>query len=426
LAGASAEKGASRKGKRVEEPLTATATSSLWRNRDYLWLWGGQAVSSVGTGISQFAFPLLILDLTRSPAAMGFAAALGRAPYLLFSLPAGALVDRWHRKRLMLLCTVGLLLCVGSVPVALVIRHLTLLQLYLVAFLAGSFAAFYELAELAALTRLVPRTQLPTAVTQKEAIASTVSLLGPSLGGLFYGLGRLFPFVVDAASSLVVLFALLKIRHPLQETSAPGKPHLLREMSEGWRWLWSQRVVRLLCILAAYLELLFTGSAMIVLVIAKRQEMPAALLGVILAIGGVGNLLGTLLSAPLQRRVPFGRALTALLGVFLVLWPLYGVAPAPWGLAAVVAGWAMVDSLSIIQIVSYRLTVVPDTLQGRVGSASRLLIFGAITLGQALIGLGLQAWGVLPTVGALWAGLALVVLSLLIQPHLRQAALPKG
>jgi MFS family permease len=305
----------------VDEPLADPASGPLWRNRDYMWLWGGQAVSSLGTGVSQFAFPLLILVLTHSPAATGFAAALGRAPYLLFSLPAGALVDRWHRKRVMLLCTVGLLLCVGSVPVALVVGHLMVLQLFLVAFLVGSFAAFYELAELAALTRLVPKTQLPTAVTQNEAVYSAVSLLAPSLGGLLFGLGRLFPFVVDAASYLVLLFALLKIHRPLQGAEAPGPPHLLREMSEGWRWLWSQRVLRLLCVLAAYLELLYTGSVLIVLVIAQRQRVPAALLGGILALGGVGNLLGTLLSAPLQRRVSFGRALSVLLGVFLVLWP---------------------------------------------------------------------------------------------------------
>ena len=74
----------------MDKPLAAPAAGSLWRSRDYLWLWGGQAVSSVGTGISQFAFPLLILVQTHSPAAAGFATALGQAPYLIFSLPAGA------------------------------------------------------------------------------------------------------------------------------------------------------------------------------------------------------------------------------------------------------------------------------------------------------------------------------------------------
>ena len=79
-----------------ERPVT------LWRNRDYLLLWLGQAISSLGTGISQFAFPLLVLALTHSFAAAGFAGALGQLPYLLFSLPAGALVDRWDRQRMLI------------------------------------------------------------------------------------------------------------------------------------------------------------------------------------------------------------------------------------------------------------------------------------------------------------------------------------
>ncbi len=405
----------------MDKPLASPAVGSLWRNHDYLWLWGGQAISSLGTGVSQFAFPLLILVLTRSPAATGFAAALGRAPYLLFSLPAGALVDRWDRKRVMLVCTLGLLLCVGSVPAALLSGHLTLLQLYLVVFLVGSFAAFYELAELAALTHLVPKAQLPTAVAQNEAVYSSVSLAAPSLGGLLFGLRQMLPFLADAASYLVLLGALLKIRRPLQDTPDAGKLHLLREIHEGFRWLWSQRLLRLLAVLVAYLELLLTGSVLIVLVIAQRQGVPDAVLGLIFAIGGVGNLLGTLLSAPLQRRVRFGRMLSALLVLFLAVWPLYGIAPAPWLLAAVVAGWSMIDSLAAIQVSSYRLTSVPDTLQGRVGSAYRMLVFGVLTFSQALIGLGLQYWGVLPTVGALWVGLALVVISLLLQPETRQA-----
>jgi predicted MFS family arabinose efflux permease len=410
----------------VDEPLAAPASRSLWRNRDYRWLWGGQAVSSLGTGISQFAFPLLILVLTGSPAATGFAAALGRAPYLFFSLPAGALVDHWNRKRVLLICTVGLLLSVGSVPVALVARHLTVFQVYLVVLLMGSFAACYDLAELAALTHLVPKAQLPTAVTQNEAVYSSVSLLAPSLGGVLFSLGRLFPFVADAASYLVLFFSLLKIRRPLQDAPAPGEHQLLRAVHEGLRWLWSQRHLRVLAVLAAYLEILLTGSVLIVLVIAKRHGISAALLGAILAIGGVGNLLGTFLSVPLQRRVPFGPALSALLVLFLVVWPFYGFAPAPWFLATVVAGWSLIDSLAAIQIESYQLTSVPGRLQGRVSSAYRLLIFGSLTVSQAMIGLGLQYWGVLPTIGALWAGLALVALGVLLQPHLRQATLPSG
>src|SRR2546425_8949606 len=77
---------------------------SLWLNRDYMLLWSGQIVSNVGTQVSQLAFPLLILTLTGSAAQAGFAGALRALPYVIFSLPAGALIDRWDRKRTMILC----------------------------------------------------------------------------------------------------------------------------------------------------------------------------------------------------------------------------------------------------------------------------------------------------------------------------------
>ena len=92
---------------RVEKQETAAHPTPLWRNRDYLLLWGGQAVSSVGGSASTLAFPLLILSVTQSPAQAGFAGALRSLAYLLLGLPAGALIDRWDRKRTMILCDIG-------------------------------------------------------------------------------------------------------------------------------------------------------------------------------------------------------------------------------------------------------------------------------------------------------------------------------
>ena len=84
---------------------------ALWRNHDYMVLWTGQSLSSLGTGISQVAFPILIFVLTNNPAMAGFIFSVGQLPYLLFSLPVGALVDRWDRKWVMILCTAGLASC---------------------------------------------------------------------------------------------------------------------------------------------------------------------------------------------------------------------------------------------------------------------------------------------------------------------------
>ena len=395
---------------------------SLWRNRDYLLLWLGQAVSSLGTGISQFAFPLLVLALTRSFAAAGLAGALGQLPYFLFSLPAGALVDRWDRKRVMILCTLGLTLCIASIPVALASGHLTDVQLYIVSFLMGTLFVFYELAELAALTQVVPKVHLSTAVAQNEAVFSTVSLLAPSLGGVLLSLGKMFPFVADGLSYLVLLGSLLRIRSSFQEDRKATSQHLFRDVHEGISWLWSHLVVRTMAFLTGYLEVARIGGILIVYAIARQHQVSLILVGVILTVGGVGNLTGTTLCPLLQRRVRFGWALSSMLILFVLLWPLYGFAGSPIFLGAVVAGLALIDSICAILIASYRLAVVPDELQGRVGSVYRLIVFGSLTVGQALTGVSLQHFGVLITVGLLWSGLILFAILALASSQLRQAS----
>src|SRR5579864_6058515 len=122
---------------------------SLWHNRDYMLLWSGQVVSSMGTQVSQLAFPLLILFLTRSPVLAGLAGALRALPYLIFSLPAGALIDRWDRKRVMILCDAGRGICMASIPVAYIIGHLTVVQLFLVSLFEGTLFVFFNIAEVA-------------------------------------------------------------------------------------------------------------------------------------------------------------------------------------------------------------------------------------------------------------------------------------
>jgi MFS family permease len=102
----------------TDKPTPAAAVPSLWLNRDYLLLWSGQVISTLGTSASQIVYPLLILALTHSPASAGIAAALASVPYILFSLPVGALIDRWDRKRVMILCDVGRGLTLASIPAA--------------------------------------------------------------------------------------------------------------------------------------------------------------------------------------------------------------------------------------------------------------------------------------------------------------------
>jgi len=399
----------------------------LWRNRDYLLLWLGQAVSSLGTRLTQFAFPLLIVGLTHSIAAAGLAYGLQQLPYALFSLPAGALVDRWPRKRVMIICTLCLMLCVASIPLTLLLAsgQLRLLLLYGIAFSLGTISLFYELAELAALAWVVPKMQLTTAVAQNEFVYSSCSLLGPALGSLLFSVARLLPFIADALSYIVLLGSLLNIRSLMQDEGSAHYRHLLVEVREGLSWLWSHKVMRSVVLISSYLYFVMTASILIVLAIVQQQHITPVLFGLIVAAGGIGNLLGTALCQPFQHRIPFGTALGSTFVVFVLLWPLYGIATTPLLLGGVFAAIAIFDSISAILMDSYRLCVVPDALQGRVSGVNRLILFSVLTVGSSAIGLSLERLGILPTVGMVWSGLLLMAGFVFVNRQMRQATLPR-
>ena len=399
---------------------------SLWRNRDYLLLWLGQAVSSLGTSCTQFAFPLLMVGLTHSIAAAGLAYSLGQLPYVLLSLPAGALVDRWPRKRVMLLCTFCLMVCVASIPLALFLTSgpLRLLLLYAIAFGLGAISLFDGLAKMAARAWVVPKSQLTTAVAQNEVIVGSCALVGPALGSLLFSISRLLPFVTDALSSLILLSSLLSIRSPMQDERRTERHHLLLEVREGLTWLWEHEVIRSIVLISSYVNLTITASVLLVLAIVQQQHIPSVLYGLIVAAGGVGNLLGTALCPLLQRRIRMGRALGCALIVFVFVFPLYGFITTPLLLGAVFAGIALSDSIRAIFMDSYRFAVVPDALQGRVNGVSRLILFSVLTIGSSALGLSLEHLGVLPTVGIVWSGLLLITGFLFLSRHMRQATFP--
>ncbi len=141
----------------------------LWRNRDFQLLWGGQAVSLLGSQTSKIAYPLLVLALTGSPAKAGIAGFAAMLGYLLFPLPAGGLAHRDDRKRIMIACDAIRLAAVGSIAAAGWAAHITYMQVLLAGFAEGAASVFFGLAQRAALPMLVHPSQRPVAVGQDEA-----------------------------------------------------------------------------------------------------------------------------------------------------------------------------------------------------------------------------------------------------------------
>jgi MFS family permease len=387
----------------VQAKVIAPKRVRLWRNRDYMLLWSGQIVSSVGTRVSQLAFPLLVLALTHSPAQAGLIAALRGLPYALFILPAGAMVDRWNRKRVMILCDAGRAVALGSIPVALLLGHLTIIQLCIVSLVEGTLFTFFNLAETACLPQVVSKEQLTSAVAQNEVIDSVSGMVGPSFGGILYGLGRAVPFLSDAISYIVSVLSLFFIKAQFQEEREVEPLHLWKEIGEGFSWLWHNPVIRFIALLTSGLILPVVGYGLIIIVLAQKQHATSFEIGLILAGGGVGSIVGAVVVAPLRRRFGFGKMMIGSTWLWALTWLFFALAPNPLLLGVATGLSFIVVPIYMSVQFGYRLSIIPDYLQGRVNSVFRLIAFGSEPIGLALTGFLIQAIGPVHTVLVLFA-----------------------
>jgi MFS family permease len=403
------------------EEVQPKQPKSLWLNLDYMLLWSGQMVSNVGTQVSTLAFPLLILALTNSPAQAGFAGALRALPYLIFSLPAGALIDRWDRKRVMILCDTGRALSMASIPVALMLGHLTILQLYLVSLIEGTLFVFFNIAEAACLPRVVPKEQLPAATAQNMATDGITVLLGPSLGGALFSAGRLLPFVADAVSYAVSVISLFFIKVKFQKERVAARRNLGIEIQEGLSWLWHQPLIRFIAILTGGNNLINSGFVLIIIVLAQQQHASSFTIGLIFAVGGIGGIIGALIATSLQKRLSFGQAIIGTSWIFALFIPLYAIAPNPLMLGIITAATFVAGPVYNVVQFSYRSAIIPDELQGRVNSVFRLIAFGGQPLGLALTGLLIQNIGVIPTILVDAAGMVILAVAATVNTHVRNA-----
>ncbi len=403
------------------EEMKPEQPKSLWLNLDYMLLWSGQIVSNVGTQVSTLAFPLLILALTNSPAQAGFAGALRALPYVIFSLPAGALIDRWDRKRVMILCDTGRALSMASIPVALVLGHLTILQLYLVSLVEGTLFVFFNIAEAACLPRVVPKEQLPAATAQNMATDGITVLLGPSLGGALYTAGRLLPFVADAVSYVVSVISLFFIKVKFQKERVAARRNLWVEIREGLSWLWHQPLIRFIAILTGGNNLISSGYVLIIIVLAQQQHASSFTIGLIFAVGGIGGIVGALIATSLQKRLSFAQAIIGTSWLFALCIPLYAIAPNPLVLGIITAATFVSGPVYNVVQFSYRSAIIPDELQGRVNSVFRLIAFGGQPLGLALTGLLIENIGVIPAILVDSVGMIILAVAATVNTHVRNA-----
>lgn len=398
-------------------------------NRDYMLLWSGQVISALGSGISGIVFPLLILAITTSIAnpqgdtvIAGLAGALGSLPYLLFSLPVGALIDRWNRKKVMMICDAFRALNSASIPIAIALNGLTIWQLLINAFIEGSFFVFFNIAEVAALPRVVNRRQLPQASAQNEGGGIAANLVGPPLGTfLFQSVNLAFPFVIDAISYAVSVVSLGLIKTEFQGERPKEERHLLVEIREGLTWLWRQPLIRFMAFLTGGFNFVSAGTFLVLIVLAKELGAEDYQIGFMVSIGALGGIVGAAVGGTIQKRFTFGQVIITVGWIGAIIYGLQIFAPNFIVLGILMAlSWMISPIYNVVQF-SYRLALIPERLLGRVNSTFRLLAFGFQPIGAVLSGILLKTVGTTNTLLFNLVVMVLLAIATTINSHIRNA-----
>jgi len=382
-------------------------------------LWTGQVVSTVGSRVTSLAAPLLVLALTHSPTKAGIVGFTQTLPYPLFYLLAGALVDRWNRKALMLACDAGRAVAIATIPLALWLGWISIAQIMIVAFIDGTLFVFFSLAESSALPQIVRKQQLPTAIAQNQAREQGAALIGQPLGAVLFGISRSLPFVADAVSYAVSLIALTFIRPAFQEKRTPVQTQLRTEIAEGVRWLWRQSFLRAAVMLIAGANFVLNGLVLALIVRAKELGFSSATIGAIFAFYGGAAVTGSLIAPFVQRRlservIVLGAPCTWALGIATLAFLPNAVAlGTAYGLTA------LTGPVFNVVLASYRYALVPDRLLGRVGSVARVFGWGTIPLASLSTGLLLDSIGGVRTLLTLSGLMFAVAIGSFLSPSLR-------
>jgi MFS family permease len=383
------------------------ASVPLRRNREFLLLWSGQAISSLGSQVSLVAYPLLVLAITGSPAKAGVVAFARNFPIAALALPAGALADRVSRRRLMVVCDAVRALAAASLPIGLAAGSLPYALIVAVAFIDGSGYVLTSVSERGALRQLVTPDQLGEAVARNESRMFGAMLAGPPLGGLLFGIARALPFLADAVSAAAAAASKLLIRTELQE---PRSGEALGGAREGLRWVWARPFFRNCMLLFACSNPIFTGLYLLVVVLAKRHGASSGLIGVMLGIAAAGGLIGAMLAPSLQRRLSARAVLVGESWVMAMALPLLLIAHNALLIGLIIAACELITPVTNSIVVSHRVALAPDHLQGRVQAASTLVSFSAGWLGPLAVGFLLESAGANATILAItgWAAVLAV------------------
>ena len=407
--------------------------TGLWRNPDFVKLWGSLTITHFGGQVTFLALPLTAaIMLNASPFEVGVLTALEALPYPLFGLFAGVLVDRARKLPVIIWADIGRGVALLAVPVCAWLGVLSMPVLYVVGFLVGLGSVVGWPAYQVFMTERVGRDHLVEANAKIGVSDSASQLVGPGLAGaLIQWLTAPIAILLDALSFMVSAWMLRGI--PPAATDAPkiSGESVWREIGEGLAVVWRNKTLRALAwSLSAWQLFRHAYVAVVILFAARELGFSPGHVGLLFMLAGVGSLVAAGAVTPLNARFGFGPTMLAALGGTGVAWLVLGASTGGFVVASLTFGLGLflLDFAAMTFFINYltlRQTVTPDRLLGRVTATMICLTVATAPLGGLAGGWVAEHWGLRAAILLAGAGaLAMIPLVAWTSPLAKMRTLP--
>ncbi len=347
-------------------------------------VWTASTASNIGDGIVVAALPLLAAELTREPIGIAATTIAIRLPWLVFGLFAGVIVDRTDRLRLMIVTDFGRAMAFVALAVVVATGNMTLAILYVAVFAIGVLETLFDTASMSITPVLVRSDQLERANARLNgAQIAANEFVGPPLGGALFAVGLSLPFGVNAATFAVSTVILLTVAGNFRP-SRTSQGSVVEDIRVGFGYVWREPLIRAFAIGAGCINLGFTAAAAVLVLHAQDNlGLDAFGFGLLLASAAVGGVVGAQLAPAVIVRL--GRRRSVLWSVAALAGGV-GVMGVASTLTLAAVGFVLFGFAGEVwNVVSmtYRQSVTPDELMGRVMAGFRVIAYGAFPIGAA-------------------------------------------
>ena len=402
---------------------------SLWRQGDFMKLWTGQTISQFGDEITGLAIPLLAtFTLHAGPLEFGILGVVRFLPWILFTLPAGVWVDRMRRRPILIGADLARAALLTSIPLAFVGGWLTLIQVYVVSFLAGLFEVFFDVAYQSYLPNIVERDELVEGNSKLELSRAASQVAGPTVAGfLIQAIQAPLAILFDAASYLAAAFFVGIIRReeagPEPHDPATGeRPTMWQEARAGVGYVFSNRYLRSIAATTGTANLFSNMSGAVLILYLTNQDalfLTPGAIGIIFALGNLGVILGALTGGRLAKALGIGPTIivsAAISGLATFAVPLAPQDDPFWVLVVggLIVGFGVV--VYNVNQVGLRQAITPDRMLGRMNATMRLIVWGTIPIGALIGGVLGYLFGLVPVLWVSAIGASLSFLPVLLSP----------